>query len=186
MFDLVVLLNPAFEATRFEPLFQAAKDRLPVSGPRWDYVAQQRPIFVAITSEADSATRVAFPIGRFVNSTVQHEGWTDQDDPSNQQYAQRLEKVANNHTIGHMERYRTHRLTLSATSQPSQKTGQKFPITCTLAPNTTFANDNRFPLWNLHAAAEVIDSYHDIYRENLWDFISTLGKHDLPLEDICR
>ncbi len=186
VFDLVVLLNPAFEATRFEPLFQAAKDRLPASGPRWAYAQVQRPVFVSITSEADSATRVAFPIGRFVNSTFQHEGWTDQDDPAKQEYAQRLEKVANNHTIGHMERYRTHRLTLSAASQPSQKTGQKFPIACALAPNTTFANENFFPLWNLYAAADVIDGHHDIYRENLWDFISRLGNRDLPLDQICK
>ena len=188
VFDLVVLLNPAFEATRFEPLFQVAKDRLATGGVPWLYAQNQRPVFVSITSEADSATKTAFPIGRFINSTFQHEGWTDQDDRSKQDYGERLEKIANTHTIGHMARYRTHRLSLSPNTQPSLKTGTKFGIDCTALPNPLLANDKRFPLWNLFAAADVIDGHHDIYRENLWDFISALGKSE-PGPDpdpICR
>src|SRR5262249_23496917 len=118
LIDLVILLNPAFEASRFEPLFQVAKEHLSRNGSSWRYEEGQLPIFIAITSEADGATKTAFPIGRTVNSVFQHEGWTDQDDQTQTDYAERLEKLANRHTIGHMERYRTHRLTVTTSSRP--------------------------------------------------------------------
>ena len=186
VFDLVVLLNPAFEATRFEPLFQVAKEYLLPSGRTWPYGRDQRPIFVSITSEGDSATRIAFPIARYINSTFQHEGWTDQDDRTKQEYAQRLEKIANNHTIGHMERYRTHRLTLTGDGQSAQNADKKkIPIACALVQNALLANESPFPLWTMHAAADVIDGHHDIYGENLWAFISQLRNSALSTNRIC-
>lgn len=186
VFDLVVLLNPAFEATRFEPLFQVAKEHLLPTGPTRPYGKDQRPIFVSITSEGDSATRIAFPIARYINSTFEHEGWTDQDDRTKQDYAQRLEKIANNHTIGHMERYRTHRLTLIGDAQsPQIADKKKIPIACALVQNPLFANETHFPLWTMHAAAEVIDGHHDIYGENLWAFISQLSNSGLSVDRVC-
>lgn len=186
VFDLVVLLNPAFEATRFEPLFQVAKEHLLPTGSTRPYGKDQRPIFVSITSEGDSATRIAFPISRYINSTFQHEGWTDQDDRTKQEYAQRLEKIANNHTIGHMERYRTHRLTLTGDGQSAKNADKKkIPITCALVHNALFAKESPFPLWTMHAAADVIESHHDIYGENLWAFISQLRNSGPSIDRVC-
>lgn len=170
VFDLAILLNPAFEASRFEPLFQAAKDRLLPAESAWPYANQQRPLLVSITSEADSATKTAFPFGRALNSLFQHEGWTDQDDRVNSEYGQRLEKIANTHTMGHMERYRTHRLSLAANDANSSNGDGARQIVCTVSANPVVGDENRFPLWNMYAAEEAINSHHDIYKSNLWDF----------------
>ena len=69
--DLALVINPAFEASRFEPLFQVAKSE--------PLVGADRPLFISITATNDSATNTAFPAGRAVNSLFDHEGWTDED-----------------------------------------------------------------------------------------------------------
>ncbi|MEM1400123.1 MAG: hypothetical protein AAGF58_09595, partial [Pseudomonadota bacterium] len=54
--DLIVLLNPAFEGSLYEPLHQAAINRC--------YPKHQRPVMMTITSDDDWATRYTFPVGR--------------------------------------------------------------------------------------------------------------------------
>ncbi len=180
--DMVLLLNPAFEASRFEPLFQVAKDQLSPNGNSWVYSIDQRPIFVSITSDADLATKTAFRLGRAVNSFFEHEGLTDQDDEAKTNYGDRLEKVANTHTIGHMARYRTHHLELSGHGSPSA-TGA--PIVCKHWPNSLVQDENVFPLWNMFAMKPVIHDHNDIYGENLWSFISQVSNAKNKLSDIC-
>ena len=184
--DAVILLNPAFEATRFEPLFQAAQEFLESkSEPPWRYGQGQRPVFVSITSETDSATKTWFRFGRAVNSIFEHEGWTDQDHDRTD-YAKRLEKLANTHTIGHMERYRTHRLAL--VRPPDQAAGSNRgaePIACSGVANRLLAGETRFPLWNMYADANVIDGHHDIYGENLWELVARLSDRRIDVDHIC-
>jgi len=182
--DLVVLLNPAFEASRFEPLFQVAKEGLSKDASSWRYAESQRPIFVSITSEADGATRAAFPIGRTINSIFDHEGWTDQDDRVNSTYAERVEKVANTNTIGHMARYRTHRLTTRISSDRNDPHTEL--ITCSVMLNKLLGEETLFPLWNMYASADVISGHHDIYGKNLWEFISAIPNHQTSLDPICK
>src|SRR5262249_24305907 len=54
--DMVVLVNPAFEATRYTPLFRVATRRA--------YPNYQAPLLVALSSTDDRANRVHFPWGR--------------------------------------------------------------------------------------------------------------------------
>lgn len=96
--DLVVLLNPAFEATRYAPLHRIATTR--AYAPAWE-----PPLFVSVTTSADWATGRAFPIGRQLNTFFQR-------------HASREERQANRRTIGNMPPYVTHELTL-ATSPPT-------------------------------------------------------------------
>jgi len=56
--DLVVLVNPAFEALRFSTLSDVANERR-------SYFQAQLPVMAVLTSEADDATKRAFPLGRF-------------------------------------------------------------------------------------------------------------------------
>jgi pimeloyl-ACP methyl ester carboxylesterase len=182
--DLVLLLNPAFEASRFEPLFQVAKDHLEKSDTAWKYAETQRPVLVTITSEADWATKIAFPIGRTINSIFDHEGWTDQDPQPRGDYSQRLEKKANIRTPGHMERYRTHYLQLSPQSKPGNEM-----VECNVQKNPLFADEHVFPLWNIFAAKQVIPGHNEIYADSLWDFISSLADTSNPGHKInppCR
>lgn len=88
--DLVVLVNPAFEGSQYEPLFHIATNRC--------YRANQRPVMMTVTSRGDWATRIAFPLGRKV-STLFERSRSDAQEESIMR------------TVGHAERYETHKLT---------------------------------------------------------------------------
>jgi hypothetical protein len=60
--DMVVLLNPAFEAMQLRPHFELALSQ--------QYPQNQLPHLILITTEADWATGIAFPAGRFLRSTL--------------------------------------------------------------------------------------------------------------------
>jgi hypothetical protein len=91
--DLVVVVNPAIEATRFEPLFRAVKQR--------DLPHYHAPLFVAITSTDDEATRMAFPLGRaFSTAFEKYPVSPDQ-----------REKRANTTTLGQDDDFLSHGLT---------------------------------------------------------------------------
>jgi hypothetical protein len=59
--DQVILLNPAFEASRYYDLYQMAHVYT-------NYPASQRPVLSIFTSKGDWATHYAFPLGRFFPS----------------------------------------------------------------------------------------------------------------------
>ncbi len=90
--DLVVLLNPAFEASRYEPVVRAAR--------RYRIENYHSPLLVSITSTADLATKDAFPIARFFNSIFQYPATSDE------------QSIAMKHTHGHIDKYITHELTV--------------------------------------------------------------------------
>lgn len=87
--DLVIIVNPAFEGIRYEPLKVAGERIKCLDG-------DQLPVVITVTSIADWATKHAFPAARFVNTLFE-------DTPGNQQ-------TANVHTVGHNDRYTTHQL----------------------------------------------------------------------------
>ncbi|MDN7176573.1 hypothetical protein M0D69_00750 [Caballeronia sp. SEWSISQ10-4 2] len=88
--DMIVLVNPAFEAVRYEPLFAVAD--------RYKPRTYQPPLLVSITSTADWATGMAFPAGRAVYTVFERPASSD------------AQSVAMNHTPGHIDHYLTHRL----------------------------------------------------------------------------
>ncbi|MGE5527005.1 MAG: hypothetical protein ACM3SS_25055 [Rhodospirillaceae bacterium] len=87
--DLVLLINPAFEAVRYMPLHTASAGLQPAY--------YELPIFVSVTSVADLATRLAFPLGRSVNTTFER-------------FADDGQKQTARNTPGHVEGYWTHTL----------------------------------------------------------------------------
>jgi hypothetical protein len=109
--DLVVLVNPAFEGSRYEPLYNIAQGR--------EYAPGQNPVLVVVTSENDAATGKAFPVGRWINALFEKYS----GDADHREY----ERQANLKTVGHIDRYRTHSLTLanSATYQPLKASATK-------------------------------------------------------------
>lgn len=59
--DLVLLMNPAFEASMFTALHALRRDHW------WEKIAAgQQPRLLAISSKADGATTVLYPLGQFV------------------------------------------------------------------------------------------------------------------------
>jgi hypothetical protein len=96
--DFVVLVNPAFEGTQYEPLFHIATNRC--------YPAHQRPVMMTVTSAGDRATGTAFPLGRKVSTFLERARDTEQSDSIHR-------------TVGHAARYETHRLKWTRAEGPT-------------------------------------------------------------------
>lgn len=94
--DLVVLVNPAFEAARFQALQRRAAT-MPHS-------RTQRPILAVFTSRNDTATKTAFPLGRAFGTLFQSHVSAEQ-------------KQRNRTALGHYAPFVTHSLNL-ATAMP--------------------------------------------------------------------
>jgi hypothetical protein len=88
---MIVLVNPAFESSRFQPLFTVAQRRDPA-------LRYEAPVLVSITSATDQATRLAFPAGRFVNTLFERPTSSDE------------QATAIKQTPGNMQDYVTHNL----------------------------------------------------------------------------
>jgi pimeloyl-ACP methyl ester carboxylesterase len=89
--DLVVIANPAFEGARYEALRAAAARVKCVPDDQW-------PVLITARSDADWATGIAFPVARWFNTALE-------SDPNE-------ERDANFKTVGHNDRYTTHKLGL--------------------------------------------------------------------------
>lgn len=118
--DLVILINPAFEGSAFESLQTVATSRC--------YPDVQRPALLVITSQADDATRRTFPLGRFLSNLASRARCRDQ-------------RKAVLHTVGHLERYRTHDLAVKDPREPVEPPQERRDGRCGcpyLAPTEEF------------------------------------------------
>ena len=179
--DLVVIANPAFEGSRYEPL--------KIAGQRLKNIdaKKQLPVVIIATSEADRATGVAFPLARTVNalfeSTPGYEG------------------KANTRTVGHNDRYTTHKLSTCNT-----KSDSNCRDSCSVLPNpvATGSEDNHAtidyanegfktsteylcnglklvgtdqwtpignPFWVVETTGEIMKNHDDIFNSNMQAFI---------------
>lgn len=198
--DMIVLLNPAFEAARYLPLHRIATD------PDTSYPRYQPPILVSVTTSADVATRVFFPLGRSINSVFEHE-------------ASREEGQAITHTMGHIDDYISHRLDL-APEAPAECAAWK-PLRLVEDPalrpaqarsnrDAEAANTGNFPgmrtaldpgwtrtfcgrarlshvrhhansvIWNVRTDATIMRGHNDIDNDTLFEFLRQLY-HDSVL-----
>lgn len=98
--DLVVLVNPAFEAARYGVLHDIAAEQ--------KYFATNRVNLAIFTSKTDNATRIAFPIGRRVSTVFDR-------------YKNSLERKANTTAVGHFTPYITHDLIATSKARPAKK-----------------------------------------------------------------
>jgi hypothetical protein len=90
--DLVLLVNPAFEAVRYLPVHDLVKER-----GQGSFATNQEPLFVSVTATNDWATGLAFPAGMAINRIEES---TRGDE----------EKQALIRTMGHVRWMRTHEL----------------------------------------------------------------------------
>jgi hypothetical protein len=122
--DLVVLINPAFEATLFASLSDMASERA-------TYFPGQLPVIAILTSEADDATKRAFPIGRWFSTFFEkHRKETRKNAVTGE--AEVIDQEKSNITaVGHFEPYQTHYLRAAGESgaempdQPSVESSMK-------------------------------------------------------------
>lgn len=105
--DLVMLINPAFEAAKFEVLRRSANERT--------YATNQPATLAIFTSKTDNATKVAFPAGRRFSTLFEKHR---KDQPQYQ---------ANITAVGHYAPYITHDLNAvapRATEAPRTKSAK--------------------------------------------------------------
>ncbi|WP_343654123.1 hypothetical protein [Paraburkholderia caribensis] len=111
--DMIVLVNPAFEASRFQALYRVANENT--------HTCYEPPLLMSITSETDEATKVAFPAGRFINTLFERP-------TSSEEQATAIKR-----TPGHMPPYITHMLHGTTTPSPiptHDETTSKLDETC--------------------------------------------------------
>jgi pimeloyl-ACP methyl ester carboxylesterase len=190
--DLVLLLNPAFEATRYEPLHRAAYRATARLEPE-QRSAYQTPLLVSVTTDADRATKNAFPAVRWINTIFQAPSTQDQS-------------LAMRRTHGHVDAYVTHRLDYDkqredATMQredclnsPAQDLRSAFVLTAlrhgrmemkpgwerrfcggmTLRHEMSSDLGPASPIWNIRTSQDVMDGHNEITGPELQNFVSQL------------
>ncbi|EAR20680.1 alpha/beta hydrolase [Nitrococcus mobilis] len=101
--DLVVLINPALEARQFSALSD-------ISTERGTYFPSQLPVMLEMTSEADYATRYAFPAGRWLSTLFEKTREQQRFNAVTGKQESIGESDTNITAVGHFKPYRTHRL----------------------------------------------------------------------------
>jgi pimeloyl-ACP methyl ester carboxylesterase len=107
--NLVVLINPAFQAQLYASLHD-------ISQERGSYFPSQLPLLAVLTSEGDDATRLAFPAGRWFSTLFEKEHAVTRHNPVTDKDEVFSQKQANRSALGHFEPYRTHYLEATGTA----------------------------------------------------------------------
>ena len=134
----IILVNPAFEASRFEAIHRVAMRDDACPSPPAD-----RPKLIVVTAENDGATGTFFPMFRSVTTIFEKYNATSPE-------AKQAERASNTHAIGFVERYRTHRLCL--------KEGRAL-LSAERDVNPAAA-DPRSPVWVVTTTPDIIDGHN--------------------------
>jgi hypothetical protein len=185
--DLVVLMNPAFEALRFGTLYDLSQQ-----GCR-RYFDTQLPKLAILTSEADYATKYAFSIGRFFSTMFESHvtldrHYCDQPGSKGEQAMKIKEGQADRKTVGHFKPYLTHRLLPPDNIQVRSDDFQIRELQTIWAKHTNdvavefdgsrLESLNRTtslnPYLNIRVDKKLINDHNDIWREEIVAFIRDL------------
>lgn len=175
--DLIVLLNPAFEAIQFAPLFDLAQSRC-------SYFENQHPRLIILTSRADYATRIAFPAGRIFSTFFETHNRIDRNECGRP--LTHDEGAADRWAVGHFEPLVTHTLTPApqdsalktaeykniANVWSQQKSGNSTQYGSTILTHL----DKTLPLnpyLNVQVSKEIMSGHNDVFGEDLMEFIRT-------------
>lgn len=179
--DLVVLVNPAFEATRFASLYDLSQD-----GCR-RYFPTQLPKLVILTSKKDYATKYVFPIGRFFSTLFETDTTLHRHICSRQGEKELLvdEGEAGRNTIGHFKPYLTHELRPAKTHK-LRAAGFSYQMLQNSWSNQQAGGTLQFedtdlvhldktrplnPYLNITVDGALIPNHNDIWRDSVVSFI---------------
>jgi hypothetical protein len=197
--DLVVLINPAFEALRFSPLSDTAAERA-------TYFPSQLPVMAILTSEADDATGIAFPVGRWFATTFENEREVERFNAATGQPEVISQREANLKAVGHFEPYITHRLDPSdgasdagsrglqlreaarifanvADAWEQDQPGSKIPFEGTVLSRTE-TSAGRNPYLVVRVDKELIKDHNDIDDPRIGSFLRQLILISSQSEDV--
>ena len=111
--DLVVLVNPAFEALLYASLSDA-------STARTAYARSQLPVLAILTSAKDTATGWWFPAGRWFSTWFEQHRNQQRFNPVTGRREPVSERAADIRAVGHFDPYRTHELRAAADTSAAQ------------------------------------------------------------------
>jgi hypothetical protein len=176
--DLVVLLNPAFEALRYAPAFDLAQSRC-------SFFDNQAPKLAILTSETDNATGMVFPLGRTFNTFFETHDKVARNDCG---YVMTLDEgEADRNTVGHYLPLVSHHLTPLRGQNAGQVASQ--PVIKNIWARQTSGGTTQFgrtllthlnktvprsPYLNIRVDKELMDGHNDIFRPEVGDFIDLL------------
>lgn len=186
--NLVVLINPAFEAIRFAGLYDLSQQKCR------GYFPGQVPKLAILTSEADYATKLAFPAGRLFSTlfeahkTLEDRHYCSKPGIDGMQALRIDEGQADRNTVGHFTPYLTHRLNPSVVLAARQADHQVNQIQELWAEQTR-ADTLDFngtqlvslgrttplnPYLNIQVDKTLIKDHNDIWRPEIMQFISEM------------
>ena len=145
--DGLVLINPAFESSRFEPLHRLVARRVactPSGAPPMRLVV---PNMIVVTADNDHWTGGVFTAGRAVLTLFDGYDHTDAE-------ATRRERRANLHAIGFNEDYRTHVLTLVGAGAADKR------AVAHATPTSTGVANTDAPIWVISAPPSIINGHN--------------------------
>ena len=152
--DLTVLINPAFEASRFEPLAEAASSRSYFTAE--EGASAQLPLLIIATSKTDWATHYTFPAFRWPTTRFER--------------SKGAERGANINTVGWDPRYRTHSLQLMPTADELCHTSSDTPLAERLLAEAQWTKDEaarHFASFEVEKTLDLCDSLR-LSREDTW------------------
>lgn len=153
--DLILLINPAFEAARYLPVFDQFSSKTSQAMPV--------PVFVSVTAWNDYATKFWFPVAMSIAS------FGESTRPG-------IERQALLNTMGHIPRMITHRLQATSETKSASKQGQERPANqegqCWKLGST--GPDVCGPFWNVSASPEVINGHDGIDGYVFIEFVRDL------------
>jgi len=185
--DLVVLMNPAFEALRFASLYDLSQEYCR------GYSDTQLPRLAILTSEADNATKLAFPAGRFFSTLFEshvdiQRHYCSKAGSGGVQPMTIKEGQADRHTVGHFESFQTHYLEPSPTFQSRKEnyqiqqiqkdwSSQGYAATVQFE-GTKLTNLGRStplnPYLNIKVNGKLIEDHNDIWKPEIIAFLRDL------------
>jgi hypothetical protein len=145
--DMLILINPAFEATRFESLHGLMRPSGDCSYP------EDRPKVVVVTADNDHATGSIFHAARKVLTALEaypREGGSS-DDVSR-------ERDANTHAIGFAQRYQTHRLCVIGAAGTKRAVAALTP-----SASAEWKPDPYAPVWVVRAPPRIVDGHDGFF-----------------------
>jgi hypothetical protein len=164
--DATILINPAFEATRYEPFDRLVKARetlstcTPPLTPRLVV-----PHVIVVTSDTDQWTGGIFTIGRSLSTLFEAYDRTDDS-------ATHRERTSNLHAIGFVKSYETHRLDLAQTNSTDPSAPRQKAV-ATLVPNDKHPTPFETPIWVVTASDAIIHGHSGF-------LFSRIVKHEKP------
>ncbi len=179
--DLVVLLNPAFEALQFAPLYDLAQSRC-------HYLDSRTPRLAILTSESDYATKYAFWAGQAVATVFETHNTLQRTACQGKRQLILDEGEADRTAVGHFAPLLTHELSLvsdkTARQEISQKARQLLEWKRPEEGQSLIMGNMRLthlgrtspynPYLNIRVSSDIIADHNDIFSAELLHFIQAM------------